>query len=108
MKHKLLSAFLFVAALGQTAQAMPVGRFEPGAGVTLVRDGCGPGYFRGRHGDCYPERREPEWRPWERDRRPPPPREYYAPPREEGWRHERRVCPRGYHLGRQSGVCRPD
>lgn len=103
MKFKLLATCFLSLGLVQIAEATPVSTYDTDARFQTVRDGCGPGYYRGRHGDCYRERREPEWRPWERPRY-----DRYERPREERWERPRRACPPGYHLGRQSGVCRPD
>ncbi len=106
MKVKLFAAAMLVTVTGQFAQAMPVAHMGKDAQLMLVRDGCGPGAHAGRDGYCRRDRED--WRgDWERDRRPPPPR-FFVPPRDYD-RYERpRPCPRGYHLGRMSGVCRPD
>ena len=82
------------------AQAMQVQTMPAhGSLVTLVRDGCGQGFFRGDDGDCRQEREH----------------------RHGGIvgailggtgygdrRDERRVCPEGFHLGHHSGECRPN
>lgn len=52
-----LSAGFLTATVG-VAGAMPVshGADSTQAGITLVADGCGPGFFRGGYGGCRPMR----------------------------------------------------
>jgi hypothetical protein len=79
------------------AQAMQIRTMAArGSLVTLVRDGCGEGYFRGDDGRCRQER------------------EHHlgivgdilGVQRRDDRRDDRRVCPEGYHMGVHSGVCK--
>jgi hypothetical protein len=90
----LAAAITFAATMvaGQ-AQAMQVQTMPAhGSLFTLVRDGCGEGYFRGDDGRC---RRE---------------HEHHVGVIGEVLgvqpRDDRRVCPEGYHMGVHSGVCK--
>jgi len=65
--------------------------------VTLVRDGCGEGYFR-NNGECREEREH---------RHGGIIGEIFGQ-RHDDRRDEGRVCPEGYHMGRHSGVCKLD
>ena len=64
-----------LAGFAASAEAMPMGNAAitgaEEAGITLVADGCGPGWFRGPYGRCRPA---PAMRPRYA------PRPYYAPP----------------------------
>jgi hypothetical protein len=87
------AAILAATMVVPQAQAMQIQTMAArGALVTLVRDGCGEGYFRGDDGRCRQER------------------EHHlgivgevlgVQPRED-----RHVCPEGYHMGVHSGVCK--
>jgi len=79
-------------------QAMPLGALaDDGPGVTLVAQGCGPGWFRNPWGRCVPMGGAPVYRPYAYA--PGPyygPRPYYAPRPMYGgacwWRNGVRVC----------------
>jgi hypothetical protein len=84
MRDFLLAAGLAgsVFCVQGQAFAMPVASTQAGenAAVTLVAEGCGPGFHRGPAGHCRPNA--------------------FVPPR--------RVCPPGTHLGPMGRECRPN
>lgn len=51
-----LSSLIFLTSVAATPiQAMPAAPAQPGPGeITLVAQGCGPGYHRGPYGACRP------------------------------------------------------
>ncbi len=102
---KTILGLLMAAALISPSQAAPRA-MPPAAGeapVTLIAEGCGPGFERGREGHCRPSprAREDHREDW-RERRA---REYRWRERE---RERERVsvgCPRGYHYRERDGRC---
>jgi hypothetical protein len=100
MKYGFLIASVFVALTGPMAQAMPIVYGFNDIRPMLVRDGCGPDSFLGRDGYCHRDRRDwgDDWR-WSHR---PPPRD------DNDWRRGPRRCPPGFHVGRYSGVCKPN
>jgi hypothetical protein len=55
MISKVVFGALFAVGLTVSAQAaMVVPTLEKGAAVTLVAEGCGPGFWRGPGGNCHP------------------------------------------------------
>ena len=90
------AATLAAAMVVPQAQAMQLQTMPArGALVTLVRDGCGEGYFRD-NGECRQEHRHGIIG------------DVFGEPRHNDRRDERRVCPEGYHMGLHSGVCKLD
>jgi len=83
---KAFLALTLAISLASPALAGNAVRLAPDAGSpgVPVRDGCGPGFHMNDYGRCRPNHRE-----WERDER----------------RHDRLVCPRGYHLGDGGRAC---
>ncbi len=82
-----MKAFLALTlAISMASPAMagvfPRSGSDTGSPRVPVRDGCGPGFHMNDYGRCRPNYRERE--------------------REER-RHERLVCPHGYHLGDAGG-----
>jgi hypothetical protein len=49
-------AFMLSGAMATASYAMPIGPSEQGmsSAVTLVAQGCGPGFHRGPYGACRP------------------------------------------------------
>jgi hypothetical protein len=80
----MFAAALFAVSVGGlgAANAMPLAPLSAAdtASVIQVAQGCGPGYSRGRMGECRP------------DFRRPPPRRYAPPPMV-------RRCPPGFFPG---------
>ena len=74
---------IMAAVLATPALATPAPRPQAmGVSPILkVEEGCGRGWTRNREGYCVPE---------------------------GGWRDRERVCPRGYHLGREGERCWPN
>lgn len=55
MISKFVLGALFVVGLAASAQAAMVApSLEKGPAVTLVAEGCGPGFWRGPNGNCHP------------------------------------------------------
>jgi hypothetical protein len=102
VKFHVLAAAATLAAtmLVPQAQAMQV-QTAPARGsvVTLVRDGCGEGFFRGDDGQCRQEREH---------RHVGIVGEILGGQPRDDRRDDRRVCPEGYHMGTHSGVCKPN
>jgi hypothetical protein len=63
MFAKLAFAAALLSLGAVSAQALPAAPVQPGfdesGDVTLVADGCGPGFFRNDFGRCRPIRRAP-------------------------------------------------
>lgn len=85
MRNLVIATCAAGAVLGITslAQAMPFGgASHTESDITLIADGCGPGFHRGPYGGC----------------RPNGPRPFFAA----------RACPPGFHLGPMGRRCRPN
>lgn len=56
MQKVLMAAVVALVGLAAApATAMPIGPVGDGpSGVTLVAEGCGPGFVRGPYGHCHP------------------------------------------------------
>ncbi|MGD1016469.1 MAG: hypothetical protein ABR863_08530 [Roseiarcus sp.] len=50
----ILGALLAVGLAASAQAAMTVPSVETGPAVTLVAEGCGPGFWRGPNGHCHP------------------------------------------------------
>ena len=97
MAAALVSPSVLVSPSQAAMRAMPPVAGE--APATLIAEGCGPGFERGREGRCRPSPRAREdYREEWRERRA----------REYRWRERERVsvgCPRGYHYRERDGRC---
>jgi hypothetical protein len=101
-KLLLTSAVAIVGFAAVPAQAMPFSSLSDAQpGVTLIAQGCGPGWYRGPYGRCHPmgyAHPAPYYRPYPYARHYPYARPYpYAHPYAYGphrcwWRDGVRVC----------------
>jgi hypothetical protein len=95
------AATLAATMVGPQVHAMQVRTIPTrGSTVTLIRDGCGQGYFRDDNGECRQER--------ERSHLGIVGDILGVHPRDDQPREDRRICPEGYHMGTHSGVCKPN